>query len=302
MSSTAGSNNNCCTLHGDFKLIPHIKLQLLLLAALVAAWWQLPASERALVDQPIKYGAYVDASLNEWRDGYRKYEDPRYMRAINPHTFLQRERLQILFEILTIVCRIPGFEQRTWLNGGTMLGALRYDDFLPWDQDADVAVAVPVARDTETERRRAHARLRSAVQAAVARANKGSPDEPFLLLDPPPSQCMPFVVVHKFTGFHADVFAFADIAQGSADSGGTAMLTCLVLGGPPQGRPRWMPYIWIELPRDYVLPLHTGQRVRSLAVNIFVNVAENWVAQLFGSSNMTRNSSKDMWNSSHASS
>lgn len=69
----------------------------------------------------------------------------RHRRAV------QLKQLGILREIDTI-CRRHGISY--WLDGGTLLGAVRHGGFIPWDDDIDIAMRLPdVPRFVEAARR-----------------------------------------------------------------------------------------------------------------------------------------------------
>ncbi len=63
-------------------------------------------------------------------ENLKKYLD-RHRRAV------QLRQLDILSEIDTL-CRREGIDY--WLDGGTLLGAVRHGGFIPWDDDIDIAM------------------------------------------------------------------------------------------------------------------------------------------------------------------
>ena len=50
---------------------------------------------------------------------------------------IQKEMLRMLL-IIDEVCRTNGLTY--WIDGGTLLGAVRYNDFIPWDDDLDICL------------------------------------------------------------------------------------------------------------------------------------------------------------------
>ena len=69
----------------------------------------------------------------------------KHLRAV------QLKQLDILCEIDRI-CRAEGIDY--WLDGGTLLGAVRHGGFIPWDDDIDIAMRLAdLPRFVEAARR-----------------------------------------------------------------------------------------------------------------------------------------------------
>ncbi len=60
-------------------------------------------------------------------------------RLLGPSPLRQCQLVQLrLLKILDVICTAHGW--RYWLDGGTLLGAVRHHGFIPWDDDVDVAM------------------------------------------------------------------------------------------------------------------------------------------------------------------
>lgn len=66
------------------------------------------------------------------------FKDERYENT--EETLLRQSQLVILriFKIIDYVCRKNNIQY--WLEGGTLLGAVRHGGFIPWDDDLDIAM------------------------------------------------------------------------------------------------------------------------------------------------------------------
>ena len=252
------------------------------LIALTGVRVMLPRSELALVDYPLEYG-WPD-HLNEYTESYHQFK-PSSGSWPDRHTMLQKERLRVLRRLLAIAAdarnSVPPLcdASEMWVDGGTLLGALRYSDLLPWDQDADVDVflsasgASSSSSSSPARREELRAAAEVALRAAVNRANAAAtaatsaPAGAVYLLTAfqlSSDGCLFFKLVHEATGFYTDVQLFARYSPGS---GGQSMLECLgVNNSTRMGTPRRKRGVWIEQVEEAYLPLHTHARIGQLAV------------------------------------
>ena len=252
------------------------------LIALTGVRVMLPRSELALVDYPLEYG-WPD-HLNEYTESYHQFK-PSSGSWPDRHTMLQKERLRVLRRLLAIVADARNSApplcnaSEMWVAGGTLLGALRYSDLLPWDQDADVDVflsASGASSSSSSPARREELRgaAEVALRAAVDRANAAAtaatsaPVGAVYLLTAfqlSSDGCLFFKLVHEATGFYTDVQLFA--RHDSSGSGGQPMLECLGVNNATRtGTPRRKRGVWIEQVLEAYLPLHTHARIGELAV------------------------------------
>lgn len=71
--------------------------------------------------------------------------DPEELKAkYNPDgstTRRMQERMLEMLEVLDSICKRHGIPY--WLSGGSMLGAVRHEGFIPWDDDLDVEMLRP---------------------------------------------------------------------------------------------------------------------------------------------------------------
>ena len=66
--------------------------------------------------------------------------DPKELRSIyNPEgsvLWQMQERMLELLMVVDSICRKHNIPY--WLSGGSMLGAVRHQGFIPWDDDLDI--------------------------------------------------------------------------------------------------------------------------------------------------------------------
>lgn len=55
--------------------------------------------------------------------------------------YRMQERMLVVLEVIDRICRQHGLEY--WLSGGSMLGAVRHQGFIPWDDDLDIEMLRP---------------------------------------------------------------------------------------------------------------------------------------------------------------
>ena len=71
--------------------------------------------------------------------------DPDELRAkYNPkdsQLWRMQQRMLEVLEVLDDICRRNGISY--WLSGGSMLGAVRHQGFIPWDDDLDIEMLRP---------------------------------------------------------------------------------------------------------------------------------------------------------------
>ena len=56
-------------------------------------------------------------------------------------TYKMQQRMLDLLKVIDAICRKHNMQY--WLSGGTMLGAIRHQGFIPWDDDLDIEMFRP---------------------------------------------------------------------------------------------------------------------------------------------------------------
>lgn len=156
---------------------------------------------------------------------------------------LQMSELRILVEVLKI-CKDSNL--RVYLSSGTLLGAVRHNGFIPWDDDIDICMP---RKDYSVFRKIA--------------AQKLSPD--FELCDYKNRQTNDFAVGTMLKVFNKKVFAIRSRGDGSITTQDYAWIDIFPLDGLPNGR---------FLREVHKIRLYLRKRVMSLAIWKEAGIAE----------------------------